>query len=95
MVYIKPVLASAVAFTTLFATTSALPASVKRDQAASSNISNNVVTNGKRSNDGPVVVQAKSVKRGYVGGGDKKGLKQAPLVKTAKLFRSKRDIVEA
>ena len=93
MVYFKPVLAGAVALTTFISTTSALPASIKRDQAASSNISNNISANGKRS-DGPVVVQAKSAKRGYVGGGHAKGLKQAPLVKSAKLVKAKRDIVE-
>lgn len=47
-----------------------------------------------------MVVQAKSLqatKRGYVGGGagGAKKLKQAPLMKAAKLFRSKRDVVEA
>lgn len=94
MVYFKPVLVGAVALTTFISTTSALPASIKRDQAASSNVSNNISTNGKRS-DGPVVVQAKSVKRGYVGGGHAKGLKQAPLVKSSKLVKAKRGIVEA
>lgn len=92
MVYIKPVLASAVAFTTLISTTSALPATVKRDQTPLSSVSSNAKRNV---NDGPVVVQAKSIRRGYVGGGERKGLKQAPLVKASKLFRSKRDIVEA
>jgi len=108
MVYFKPVLASAVAFT-LISTTAALPASIKRDNTVNSNFSNNISTDnnnggnhndsgstGKRSiNNGPVIVQAKSVKRGYVGGGHSKGLKQAPLVKASKMLKTKRDVVEA
>lgn len=99
MVYIKPVLAGAVAFT-LITTTAALPAvRMARDENTNDTINSNVNVQKRH---GPMVVQAKSIqatKRGYVGGGSSsngaKKLKQAPLMKAAKLFRSKRDVVEA
>lgn len=70
------------------------PAGNQNPSPALSNVGANMA---KR--DGPMVVEAKSlraVKRNYVGGGSsEKGVRQAPLVKTSKLFRSKRNIVEA
>ncbi|KAK9894023.1 hypothetical protein P389DRAFT_102435 [Cystobasidium minutum MCA 4210] len=103
MVYIKPVLASAVAFT-LVSSVAALPAQrlvARQDAPPSDDTSNPPQESYPSKRDGPMVVQAKSLqaaKRAYVGGGHAQGyrkLKQAPLMKAAKLFRSKRDIVEA
>lgn len=101
MVYIKPVLASAVAFT-LVSSVVALPAhrnAARQDAAPANDDSSNPPPESYPSKrDGPMVVQAKSLqvkKRDYVGGSDAKKMKQAPLMKAAKLFRSKRDVVEA
>lgn len=94
MVYIQPLVLSAVAFSVLGSTVSALPAAGTSSNSASGPVETGGMAMQKR---GPMVVEPKMVmakRGGFIANGMKR-LRQAPLMKPARLAKIKRGSIIA